>query len=165
MIIEGKVLKYGDNVDTDLILPGKYLTLTDPQELAAHAMEGLDSDFHVKIKEAGILVAGRNFGCGSSREHAPIALKYAGVKCILAESFARIFFRNAVYIGLPVLECQGISRQVLEGDFLTVNLGEGLVENKSRNVKLKAKPLPDFLLKILRLGGLMPYIDSQLKED
>ena len=165
MIIEGKALKYGDNIDTDLILPGKYLTLTDPQELASHAMEGLDPEFNAKIKDFGILVVGRNFGCGSSREHAPLALKHAGVKCILAESFARIFFRNAVCVGLPVLECQGISSQTSEGDLLVVNLAEGQVENRTRNVTFKAKPLPDFFLKILKLGGLMPYIDSQLRED
>ncbi|HID18810.1 TPA: 3-isopropylmalate dehydratase, partial [Candidatus Bathyarchaeota archaeon] len=122
MIFEGKALKCGDNVDTDAIIPGKYLVLTRPEELAAHALEGLNPEFPSKIGEFTVLVAGRNFGCGSSREHAPLALKHAGVKCVLAESFARIFFRNAVNLGLPVLECQGVSSRIIEGDSLKVNL-------------------------------------------
>lgn len=162
MIFEGKALKCGDNVDTDAIIPGKYLVLTSPEELAAHALEGLNPGFPRKIGEFDILVAGRNFGCGSSREHAPLALKHAGVKCVLAESFARIFFRNAVNLGLPVLECQGVSGRVVEGDSLKVNLREGLVENLSRGFTLKAKPLPGFLLKILELGGLTAYVEARL---
>jgi len=161
-VIKGRVLKYGDNINTDLIIPGKYLVLTSPAELAAHAMEGLDPQFPAKIKEYGVVVAGRNFGCGSSREHAPIALKHAGVKCILAESFARIFFRNAVNLGLPVLECRGVSERFDEGDEVRVSLAEGLVENLTKGLTLKTKPLPSFLLKILEAGGLMAYVESQL---
>jgi len=165
MILEGKALKYGDNINTDLIIPGKYLILTSPAELAAHAMEGGGPEFPRKIREHGILVAGRNFGCGSSREHAPLALKHAGTRCILAESFARIFFRNSVNLGLPVLECPGISRQVSTGDLLKVNLAEGYVENSTRGVRLKAKAFPDFLLKILERGGLMAYVEARLGEE
>jgi len=162
MIFEGKALKCGDDVDTDAIIPGKYLVLTRPEELAAHALEGLSPELPGKIREFGILVAGRNFGCGSSREHAPLALKYAGVKCVLAESFARIFFRNAVNLGLPVLECKNVSSRIEEGDGLKVNLREGVIEDLSRGFTLKAKPLPGFLLKILELGGLMAYVETRL---
>jgi len=120
MMISGKVVKFADNINTDVIFPGKYMVLTDPTDIAKHAMEGLDPDFTKKAREGVVVVAGKNFGCGSSREHAPIALKYSGVKCVLAESFARIFYRNAINIGLPVLECIGISRKVEEGDILVI---------------------------------------------
>ncbi len=155
--IHGRAVKYGDDVNTDVIIPGKYLTSTDPKELAEHAMEGLDPSFTEKVKDMNIIVAGRNFGCGSSREQAPLALKHSGVKCILAENFARIFFRNAINIGLPVLESKGISENVDEGDELRVNLSVGVVENLSKKEVLQVTPLPDFLLKILD-QGLIEYV-------
>jgi 3-isopropylmalate/(R)-2-methylmalate dehydratase small subunit len=160
MTIQGKAIKYEDNVNTDVIIPSKFLVLTDPFVLAAHAMEGLDPDFSRKIQERKIVVAGRNFGCGSSREQAPIALKYAGVTCIVADSFARIFYRNAINIGLPVLECDGISGQIRDGDELRVNLGQGLIENVSQGLSFKTVPLPPFLMAILE-KGLVDYIRSR----
>jgi len=162
-MITGKVVKFGDNVNTDVILPGKYLVLTlNSQELAKHAMEGLDPNFAEKIKDGAILVAGKNFGCGSSREEAPVALKHAGVKCVLAESFARIFYRNAINIGLPVLECPGISRKVEEGDELAVYLKAGEIRNQSKNTTLQATKLPEFMLQILDDGGLIEHIRKQM---
>jgi 3-isopropylmalate/(R)-2-methylmalate dehydratase small subunit len=126
-------------------------------------MEGLDPDFATKIKDRAIIVAGKNFGCGSSREQAPIALKYAGVKCVIAESFARIFYRNAVNIGLPVVECKGISRRVEEGDELSVNLKEGTIKNKSKNTDLEAAQLPEFMLEMLADGGLVENLRKRMK--
>jgi len=161
--IRGRVIKYGDDVNTDIIIPGKFLVLTDPGELAAHAMEGLDAEFQGKVRERKIVVAGRNFGCGSSREQAPIALKHAGVQCVLAESFARIFYRNAINIGLPVLECEGISARVRDGDELRVNPRLGLVEDVSLVLRFKAIPVPDFLLEIME-KGLVEYIKTRKRE-
>jgi len=158
----GKAVKFGDNVDTDVILPGEYLVLTDPTELAKHAMEGMDSTFTKRVQGGAIIVAGKNFGCGSSREQAPLALKYAGVKCILAESFARIFYRNAITIGLPVLECSDVSRSVEEGDELVVELKEGKVKNKSNNLTLQATQLPDFIMEILDDGGLIEHLRRRI---
>lgn len=163
MTIQGKVIKYGNNVNTDVIIPSKYLVLTDPFALAAHAMEALDSDFLQKIKERKIVVAGRNFGCGSSREQAPIALKYAGITCIVADSFARIFYRNAINIGLPLLECDGISAQIHDGDELRVNLEKGLIEDVSQGLRFNAVPMPSFLMAILE-KGLVDYIKSKRSE-
>lgn len=160
MIIQGKVIKYGNNVNTDVIIPSKYLVLMDPFALAAHAMEALDSDFSQKTKERKIVVAGRNFGCGSSREQAPIALKYAGITCIVADSFARIFYRNAINIGLPLLECDGISAQIHDGDELRVNLEKGLIEDVSQGLRFNAVPIPSFLMAILE-KGLVDYIKSK----
>jgi 3-isopropylmalate/(R)-2-methylmalate dehydratase small subunit len=163
-MISGKAIKYGNNVNTDVILPGKYLVLTlDPMELAKHAMEGLDPLFFRKAQGGAIIVAGRNFGCGSSREEAPLALKHAGVKCVLAESFARIFYRNSINIGLPVLECHGISGKVEEGDELAVDLEKGVVKNRSKNSTLHATQLPAFILKILNDGGLIEHLRRKLK--
>ncbi|MBS7650066.1 MAG: 3-isopropylmalate dehydratase small subunit [Candidatus Bathyarchaeia archaeon] len=153
-----KTLKLGDNINTDVIIPGRYLESIDPEELGRHALEGLDPTFPQKAKEGVILVAGKNFGCGSSREQAPIALKSAGVKCIIAESFARIFFRNAINIGLPVLECEGISRTTSEGDTLSVDLANGMVENKTTGTVMRATPIPQFILKLIEEGGLIPHV-------
>ena len=163
MTIHGRALKFGNNVDTDVILPGQYLVLTDPMELAKHAMEGLDPTFTRKIHEGAIIVAGKNFGCGSSREQAPLALKHAGVKCVVAESFARIFYRNAITIGLPVLECPGVPSKVEEGDELVVDLGAGEVENKSKNLVLQATQLPEFIMEILDDGGLIEHLRRRIK--
>jgi len=162
MAIHGKAIKFGDNVDTDVILPGQYLVLTDPTELAKHAMEGIDPTFTKKTQEGAIIVAGKNFGCGSSREQAPIALKHAGVKCVLAESFARIFYRNAITIGLPVLECPEVSSKVAGGDELIVNLGAGEVKNKSKNLVLQATKLPEFIMEILNDGGLIEHLRKRV---
>jgi len=161
-VMKGKALKYGDGVNTDVIIPGKYLVYTDYKDLAKYAMDGLDPDFHKKLGERKIIVAGRNFGCGSSREQAPIALKYAGVQCILADSFARIFYRNAINIGLPILECEGVSTKVDDGDELRIDFKEGLVEDASKKIKLKTKPTPDFLLEIME-KGLVEYMKEKKK--
>lgn len=163
MEIRGKALKYGEGVNTDVIIPSKYLVYTDPKELAKYAMAGLDSDFHRKVKEKTIVVAGKNFGCGSSREQAPVALKYAGVKCVLADSFARIFYRNAINIGLPVLEHEGISKAINDGDELYVDLKAGTVKNITSGVTVKAKPPPDFLMEIME-KGLVGYMKEKRKE-
>ncbi len=165
MTIHGKAIKFGDNVDTDVILPGQYLVLTDPMELAKHAMEGLDPTFARKIYDGAIIVAGKNFGCGSSREQAPLALKHAGVRCVLAESFARIFYRNAITIGLPVLECPGVSSKVDGGDELVVDLRAGEVENKSKNLALQATQLPEFIMEILDDGGLIEHLRRRIGSD
>jgi 3-isopropylmalate/(R)-2-methylmalate dehydratase small subunit len=163
MTIYGKVIKFGNNVDTDVILPGKYLVLTDPVELAKHAMEGLDPAFTRRIHDGVIVVAGKNFGCGSSREQAPLALKHAGVECVLAESFSRIFFRNAITIGLPVLECLDVSSKVDEGDELVVDLRMGEVENKSKDLTLRATQLPEFIMEILDNGGLIEHLRRRIE--
>lgn len=158
-VLKGRVLvKYGDNINTDLILPGTYLMISDPMELAKHAMEGLDPDFPKKVKPGDIVVAGENFGCGSSREHAPTALKAAGISAVVAESFARIFFRNSIGIGLPVFECKGISKRTKEGDDLVINVKTGIVKNLASKEELKVTPLPDFMMEIIKAGGLVPYI-------
>ena len=158
MRISGRAVIFGDHVNTDVIIPSKYLTSLDPNELAKHAMEGIDPEFPEKAKAGVIIVAGRNFGCGSSREQAPIALKYAGTKCIVAESFARIFYRNAINIGLPVLEAADISSKVEEGDVLTVILEEGKILNETKNEVIEANKLPDFILEIIRDGGLIEHL-------
>ena len=162
--IFAKAVKFGDDVNTDVILPGKYLPLIDPKELGLHAMEGLDPAFTKKAKDGVILVAGKNFGCGSSREQAPIALKYAGVKCVLAESFARIFYRNAINIGLPVVECKNISGKVAEGDALTVDLKTGVVKDESKGTSLSGTQLPPFILEILSDGGLIENLRKKVQK-
>ena len=164
MKVTGTTVKFGDNVDTDVILPGKYLVLIDPNELAKHAMEGLDSAFPEKAKKGVILVAGKNFGCGSSREQAPLALKYAGVKCVLADSFARIFFRNAINIGLPVIEYKGISTAIRNGDEITVDLEAGTIQNLKKGGIFQATKLPPFILEILVDGGLIENLRRRLKK-
>ena len=165
MTITGKVIKFADNVDTDVILPGPYLVHTDPNELAKHAMEGLDPKFPQKAAEGVIVVGAKNFGCGSSREQAPIALKYSGVKCVLAESFARIFYRNAITIGLPVLVCAEISKKVKEGDTLTVNLQTGKIEDLTNGSILQATQLPEFIMEILEDEGLINHLKRRFKQN
>jgi len=159
----GEAVTFGDDVNTDIIIPGKYLTLLDPKELAKHAMEGLDLGFVEKAQGGIIIVAGKNFGCGSSREQAPVALRYAGVKCVLAESIARIFYRNAINIGLPILECPGISSVTEPGDRLSVDLAEGMVLNLSKNQTHQATRLPAFVLEIIEDGGLIENLRKRLK--
>ena len=160
MKITGRAWKYGDNVNTDYIIPGRYMELTDPKEMAKHAMEGIDTTFVAEVQKGDIVVAGRNFGCGSSREHAPLSLKYAGVGCVVAESYARIFYRNAVNIGLPALECPGVTKSVDQGDELELDLGAGTVTNLTRGSKLVFTPLPAFMLDVLNAGGLVPYLSK-----
>lgn len=155
MKVKGKVIKFANNIDTDVILPGKWLSLIDPLDLAKHAMEGLDPNFPKKAEKGVIVVGGKNFGCGSSREQAPLALKYAGVKCVLAESFARIFFRNSINIGLPVIECKGISDAANNDDQIEVDFEAGKIKNLTSNKTLQGTKLPPFILDILTEGGLI----------
>jgi 3-isopropylmalate/(R)-2-methylmalate dehydratase small subunit len=162
--VSGPAIKFGNNIDTDVILPGKYLVLVDPYELAKHALEGLDPDFPDKAKGGVIIVGGKNFGCGSSREQAPLALKYSGVKCVIAESFARIFFRNAINIGLPVIECKGISAAVDNGDELTVDFQAGAIQDLSKGKSFQVAKLPPFILEILSDGGLIENLRRRMKK-
>ena len=164
MKVKGKVIKFGNNIDTDVILPGKWLSLIDPQELAKHAMEGLDVSFPEKSKKGVIVVGGKNFGCGSSREQAPLALKYAGVQCVLAESFARIFFRNSINIGLPVIECKGISTAADDGDEVSVDLEAGKIQNLTEKKNLQGTKLPPFIMTILSDGGLIENLRKRLNK-
>jgi 3-isopropylmalate/(R)-2-methylmalate dehydratase small subunit len=164
MKVTGPAIKFGKNIDTDVILPGKYLVLVDPYDLAKHALEGLDPDFSGKAKKGVIIVGGKNFGCGSSREQAPLALKYSGVKCIIAESFARIFFRNAINIGLPVIGCKGISAAVEDSDKLTVDFEAGRVQNLSKGKSFQVAKLPPFILEILSDGGLIENLRRKMKK-
>lgn len=164
MKVTGPAIKFGNNIDTDVILPGKYLVLVDPYELAEHALEGLDSNFPDKAKKGIVIVGGKNFGCGSSREQAPLALKYSGAKCVIAESFARIFFRNAINIGLPVIECKGISATVDNGDELIVDFEAGTVQNLSKGKSFQVAKLPPFILEILADGGLIENLRRRMKK-
>ena len=164
MTVKAKSLKFGNNIDTDVILPGKWLSLIDPKELAKHAMEGIDAGFPKKAEKGIIIIGGKNFGCGSSREQAPLALKYAGVQCVLAESFARIFFRNSINIGLPVIECKGISTAVNEGDEVAVDFEEGKIQNLTQKKKLQGTKLPPFILEILTDGGLIENLRKKMNK-
>jgi 3-isopropylmalate/(R)-2-methylmalate dehydratase small subunit len=164
MKVSGPAIKFGKNIDTDVILPGKYLVLVDPYDLAKHALEGLDPDFPDKAKKGVIIVGGKNFGCGSSREQAPLALKYSGVKCVIAETFARIFFRNAINIGLPVIECKGISAAVDDGDEVSVDFEAGTVQNLSKGKSFQVAKLPPFILEILADGGLIENLRRRMKK-
>ncbi|MEM0453267.1 MAG: 3-isopropylmalate dehydratase small subunit [Sulfolobales archaeon] len=160
MIIDGRAIKLGDKIDTDLIIPAKHLKFTDPKYLAEHVLEPLDPNFSKKASKGVIVVAGKLFGMGSSREQAAIALKAAGVRMILAESFARIFFRNAINNGLPVMVCPGVNNLVANDDYIIVNLSNGEVSIPEKGVKLKCKELPDIVIKILNSGGLIEYLKS-----
>jgi 3-isopropylmalate/(R)-2-methylmalate dehydratase small subunit len=164
MKVSGPAVKFGNNVDTDVILPGKYLILTDPTDLAKHALEGLDPEFPEKAKKGVVVVGGNNFGCGSSREQAPLALKYSGVKCVVAESFARIFFRNSINIGLPVVECEGISGTVENGDELIIDFNSGKVTNVLKGRTLQGTKLPAFILEILADGGLVENLQRKMSK-
>jgi 3-isopropylmalate/(R)-2-methylmalate dehydratase small subunit len=164
MTVKAKAIKFGNNIDTDVILPGKWLSLIDPKELAKHAMEGIDAEFPKKAEKGVIVVGGKNFGCGSSREQAPLALKYAGVQCVLAESFARIFFRNSINIGLPVIECKGISTAVNDGDQLSVDFEAGKIQNTTQKKTLQGTKLPTFILEILTDGGLIENLRKRLNK-
>ncbi|MBS3815294.1 MAG: 3-isopropylmalate dehydratase small subunit [Hadesarchaea archaeon] len=156
-----KAWVFGNNISTDLIIPGRYLVERDPESLAKHAMEGIDSDFTDKIQEGDVIIAGKNFGCGSSREHAPIALKAAGIETIIAESFARIFYRNAVNQGISVLEKPDIKEEFESGDEVEVNFEDGIIRNLSKDKEFKAKPLPSLLRDIVRAGGLLNHLKNK----
>lgn len=161
-MIEGKVIKYKDNIDTDVIIPARYLNTSDPKELASHCMEDLDSNFGEKTKHSCIIVAGKNFGCGSSREHAPIAIKAAGIKCVIAESFARIFFRNSINIGLPIMECNEASRNINNGDEISIDVSSGIIKNINNGEIYKAAPFPEFMRKIINSDGLINYVKKEV---
>jgi 3-isopropylmalate/(R)-2-methylmalate dehydratase small subunit len=160
--IEGKVWKFGDNIDTDAILPARYLVYTTEEELAKFVMAGTDPEFAEKVEKGDIIIGGTNFGSGSSREHAPMGLKGAGISLVIAESFARIFYRNSINIGLPLLECKDITKYVNEGDVLKINLDEGTIINTTTGKELKGQKLPEFMMDILDDGGLMPHLKKKL---
>lgn len=160
MRAEGSVIRYGDNVDTDVIIPARYLNTGSHSELAKHCMEDLDPDFLKKMNPGDIITAGKNFGCGSSREHAPIAIAAAGISCVIAQSFARIFYRNALNIGLPILECPEIVN-ACEGDRLAVDFATGVITNLTQNTSYRAVPFPPFMQELIHAGGLIAYIKAQ----
>ena len=155
MTVTGFVFKYGDNIDTDVIIPARYLNATDAAALAAHCMEDIDAGFVERVKPGDIIAAGKNFGCGSSREHAPIAIKASGISCVIAETFARIFYRNAVNIGLPILECAEAARNIRAGDQVEVNFETGMIYNRSTGEQYQSAPFPAFMREIIAAGGLV----------
>ena len=161
MNAKGTVFKYGDNVDTDVIIPARYLNSSDPAELATHCMEDIDTEFIKKVKKGDIIVARKNFGCGSSREHAPIAIKAAGVSCVIAETFARIFYRNAINIGLPIIECPEASQDIDNGDEVEIDFDTGVITNLTKNRTYKGQAFPEFMQKIIASEGLINYITSK----
>ena len=161
-MLKGKVHKYGADVDTDVIIPARYLNLSEPAELAKHCMEDIDKDFVKRVKPGDIIMATTNFGCGSSREHAPLAIKASGISCIIAKSFARIFFRNALNIGLPLLECDNAVAQTEAGDILEVDLSSGQIKNRTKGKTFTAKPYPDFMAELISAGGLVEYTKKRL---
>ncbi len=161
MKLEGTVFKYGDNVDTDVIIPARYLNSSDPKELASHCMEDIDKAFVEKVQDGDIIVAAKNFGCGSSREHAPIAIKASGVSCVIAETFARIFYRNAINIGLPIVECPEAAQAIRAGDRVEVDLDTGIITDQTLGMSWKGQAFPPFMQKIISAGGLVPYINSR----
>jgi 3-isopropylmalate/(R)-2-methylmalate dehydratase small subunit len=160
--ILGRAWTFGDDVNTDVILPGKYLTIRDPARLASHVMEGLDPQFTGKARPGDVIVAGKNFGCGSSRETAPAALKAFGIACIVATSFARIFLRNAVNIGLPILECEAAARAIREGDLVHVDVADGMIDDRTRGEHFQAAAFPPFMRELIAAGGLVPYTRRRL---
>ena len=157
----GHVFKYGDNVDTDVIIPARYLNSSDPAELATHCMEDIDKEFVKKVRKGDIIVADKNFGCGSSREHAPLAIKAAGVSCVIAQTFARIFYRNAINIGLPIIECPEASRGIEDGDQVEVDFDSGVITNITRGEVYKGQSFPPFMQDIIQAGGLVAYINAK----
>lgn len=160
MSVKGRVFKYGDNVDTDVIIPARYLNTSDAKELAAHCMEDIDTEFVKKVQPGDIIVANKNFGCGSSREHAPLAIKTAGVSCVIASTFARIFYRNSINIGLPILECDEAVKNIDAGDELEVDFKSGLIKNLTKNQEYQGEGFPEFMQKIIDNDGLIGYIKN-----
>lgn len=163
-LLRGRVWKYGDDVDTDVIIPARYLNVSTPQELALHCMEDIDPSFASTVQPGEMIVAGENFGCGSSREHAPLAIKGSGIACVVAKSFARIFYRNAINIGLPILECPEAVEDVEKGDQLTVDLKAGTITNLRTGRTYRTSPFPDFIMEIIQAGGLVPYSRRRIEE-
>ncbi|MBP5383916.1 MAG: 3-isopropylmalate dehydratase small subunit [Lachnospiraceae bacterium] len=161
MKANGTAYKYGDNVDTDVIIPARYLAIQDRKELAEHAMEDIDADFVKKIKKGDLVVAGKNFGCGSSREHAPLVLKESGVSCVIAQTFARIFFRNAINIGLPIIECEEAAKAIADGDTVEVDFDSGKITDVTTGRTFTGQPFPEFMQKIIISGGLINYINQK----
>ena len=160
-MFKGKAIKYGNNVDTDVIIPARYLNTSDAKELASHCMEDIDKDFTLKVKDGDIMVAGKNFGCGSSREHAPIAIKTSGISCIIAENFARIFYRNSINIGLPILECSEAALDIEEGNDISVDVITGVITNNTKGRTYTAIPFPAFMQDIISAEGLINYLKER----
>ncbi len=160
-MVQGKVFKYGDNVDTDVIIPARYLNAPSPAELAKHCMEDIDADFVKNVKAGDIMVGGANFGCGSSREHAPISIRAAGISCVIAASFARIFYRNAINIGFPILECPEAAEKINAGDEVTVDFDTGIITDLTTGETFKATAFPAFINGIIENGGLLPYLKAK----
>ncbi|MBW9169589.1 3-isopropylmalate dehydratase small subunit [Clostridium estertheticum] len=163
-MFKGKAIKYGNNVDTDVIIPARYLNTSDANELASHCMEDIDKDFTSKVKNGDIMVAGKNFGCGSSREHAPLAIKTSGISCIIAENFARIFFRNSINIGLPILECTEAAKDIEEGNEITVDVISGVITNTTKGKTYMATPFPEFMQDIIASQGLINYLKERTED-
>lgn len=163
VILKAKAWKYGDNIDTDVIIPARYLTSSDPKHLAKHCMEDVDAEFVNKAEEGDFIIGGKNFGCGSSREHAPIAIKAAGISCVIAKSFARIFYRNSFNMGLPILDCPEAVDGIGDGDEIEVNLSEGVIKNLSTGEEFRAEPIPPFMRELIDAGGLIGYARSKIK--
>jgi 3-isopropylmalate/(R)-2-methylmalate dehydratase small subunit len=163
-VVKGIAIKYGKNVDTDVIIPARYLSSSDPKELALHCMEDIDVNFSKKVHSGDIIVAGKNFGCGSSREHAPLAIKASGISCIIAENFARIFYRNAINIGLPIMECEEAAKDIDEGNEIQVDFNSGIIKNITKNVSYTGEPFPEFMMEIISVEGLINYIVKEASE-
>jgi len=163
MILKGKVWKFGNNIDTDAIIPARYLNTSDPDELAKHIMEDADKDFPDKVKKGDLIIAEANFGCGSSREHAPIAIKAAGIQAVIAKSFARIFYRNSFNIGLPIFESEEASEKITEGDEIEVDADRGTIKNLTKNEAYTAKPIPPFMQELIAAGGLIEWTKKRIK--
>lgn len=161
MNAKGRVFKYGDNVDTDVIIPARYLNSSDPAELATHCMEDIDKDFVKNVAKGDIMVANKNFGCGSSREHAPIAIKAAGISCVIAETFARIFYRNAINIGLPIIECPEAAKAIEAGDEVEIDFDTGMITDLTKGTSYKGQAFPPFMQKIIAAEGLVNYINNK----
>ncbi len=161
MKANGTVFKYGDNVDTDVIIPARYLNSSDPKELAEHCMEDIDKEFVHKVKPGDIMVANKNFGCGSSREHAPLVIKVSGISCVIAETFARIFYRNAINIGLPIIECPEAAKDIQDKDEVEVDFDSGIIYNRTTGKQYQGQAFPEFMQKIISAGGLINYINGQ----
>lgn len=160
MKANGTVIKYGDNIDTDVIIPARYLTTASPEELAKHCMEDIDKEFVNKVNKGDIMVGGANFGCGSSREHAPLAIKASGISCVIAKDFARIFYRNSINIGLPILECAEASEDIDAGNEVEVDFDTGIITNKTKNKTYQAVAFPEFMQGIIHAGGLVEYLKN-----
>ena len=161
MNAKGTVFKYGDHIDTDVIIPARYLNTQNAEELASHCMEDIDASFVTRVRDGDIMVGGENFGCGSSREHAPLAIKTAGIHCVIAKSFARIFYRNAINIGLPILECPAASAAISEGDIVSVDFDTGVITDETTGKTFQAEPFPPFIQKMIAAGGLMASLKGE----